>query len=133
MPDLSAKQLKRAQRLVNECEHFRHLGNVDVDMAVKVAQQRYLVSFVGFKCNLVRKINAAEQQKTDFVVEMTSDQWRRYLLACRTPGGPNLVQFDSKEGVVHASDPRKKLNFLRYHISIQAFFEAYAKHELSLA
>ena len=100
---------------------------------MQTGKQCYIVSFVCCKCNLVRKISGEEEQKADSVVEMTSDQWRRYLLACRTPGGSNLVQFDSKEGVVHASDPRKKLNFLRYHISIQAFFEAYAEHELSLA
>jgi hypothetical protein len=133
MPDLSVKQLKRAQRLVNDDEGFRHLGNVDVDMAVKIAQQRYLISFGGFKCNLIRKINATEQQAVDFVVEMTSAQWDRYMLACRTPGGSNLAQFDSEESVVQASDPRKMLEFLRYHTSIQAFFEAYAQPELSLA
>jgi hypothetical protein len=133
MADLSAKQLKRAQQAVNDDPHFRHLGNIDVNMAVKVDKQRFLVVFVGFSCSEVRKISAKEQQQADFSVEMSLAQWDRYQSECRTPGGANLAQFDSVEAVIQASDPRKKLEFLRYHTSVQAFFKACVQPELSLA
>ncbi len=133
MAGVSVKQLKRAQNSVNDDPHFRHLGNIDVDMAVKVGNQRFLVVFAGFSCIDVRKINAKEQQQADFAVVMNADQWARYLTACRSPDGMNLVQFDSAEAVIEVNDPRKKLEFLRYHTSIQVFFEGCAQPELSLA
>jgi len=129
MSDLSAKQLKKAQSIVNNDLDFRHLGNVDFKMGIKVGRIMFLVSFAGFSCHTVRKISAKEVRDTDFVVEMSPSQWDRFIAGCQSGDGPSLAQLDNAEYVVKTADPRKKLEFLRYHISIQAFFEAYATLE----
>ena len=128
MSDLSAKKLKKAQSIVNNDLNFRQLGNIDVKMGIKVGNLMYLISFEGFSCQAVRKISAKEVRDTDFVIEMSPDQWDNFITGCRS-GGPGLAELDSTEYVVKAADPRKKLEFLRYHTSIQAFFEAYATLE----
>ncbi|MCZ6501200.1 MAG: hypothetical protein O6945_01650 [Gammaproteobacteria bacterium] len=129
MSDLSAKKLKKAQSIVNSDLNFRHLGNVDLKMGIKVGRTMYLISFEGFSCHTVRKISAKEVRDTDFVIEMSPGQWDHFIAGCRSGNGPGLAQLDSTEYVVKAADPRKKLEFLRYHTSIQAFFEAYATLE----
>ena len=132
MSVLSLRKLKKAQQAVNDDSHFRHLGNVDVKMGVKVGKPTFLVSFEGFTCHSVEKIAANELRESDFLIEMDSDQWSRYIKGCQSGSGGNLAQFDASEYVVKA-DPRMKLDFLRYHTSIQAFFEAYAQLDTSPA
>jgi len=133
MTDLSARKLKQAQNDVNDDPAFRHLGNVDVKMGIRVGRATYLISFEAFNCKGVRKISAKETRDADFVIEMSADVWDRYIAGCQSGDGPNLAQLDSTDGVVKAADPRKKLEFLRYHMSLQLFFEAYARLELSVA
>ena len=126
MSDLSAKKLKKAQSIVNNDLNFRHLGNIDVKMGIKVDKIMYLISFSGFSCHGVQKISTKEVRDTDFMIEMSQSQWDQFMAGCQSGNGPSLAQFDSTDYVVKAADPRKKLEFLRYHTSIQAFFEAYA-------
>ena len=129
MPDLSVKTLKKAQGIVNNDSNFRHLGNVDLTMGIKVGRLMYLINFAGFSCHAVRKISEDEVRETDFVIEMSAAQWDHFITGCQTGEGPGLAQLDSTHNIVKAKDPRRKLQFLRYHMSIQAFFEAYATLE----
>lgn len=133
MPDLSVKTLKKAQGIVNDDAGFRHLGNVDLTMGVKVGKPMYLISFSGFSCSAVRKIGASEIREADFVIEMSTTQWDAFIAGCQSGDGPSLAQLDSREYIVKAEDPRKKLQFLRYHNSIQAFFVAFARLDLTPA
>ncbi len=129
MSDLSVKTLKKAQGIVNDDAAFRHLGHVDLTMGIKVGKLTYLISFAGFSCSAVRKISANEIREADFMIEMSKTQWDAFIAGCRSGDGPSLAQLDSREYVVKAEDPRKKLQFLRYHNSIQAFFVALAMPE----
>ena len=55
---------------------------------------------------------------------MSADQWDRFLDGRRSGNGRTLVEIDTTDDVVKAINPRKKLDFLRYHTSLQAFFDA---------
>ncbi len=123
---LTLKELRQAQNLINSDEAFRQLGSIDTRMALKVGTTTCLVSFEGFSCHDVRKISKQELRDSDFLVEMSTEQWHRFMAGCRTHQGPTLVQFDATEGVVQAAGARERLRCLRYHTSLQAFFEACA-------
>ena len=124
MPGLSVKALRHARKIVNNDSKFRQLGNVDLTMGIKVGNPMYLIAFSGFSCHEVRKIDENEVRDTDFMIEMTADQWADFMTGCQSGRGQNLAQLDNSEHIVRARDPRKKLDFLRYHTSSQAWLEA---------
>ncbi len=125
--NLSARWLKKAQSDVNEDPAFRNLGSVDTSMGLKVGRSAFLVDFEGFTCHGVRKIDAKEFRDADFLVEMSPDTWTRFVSGRRDGSGPTLAQLDTTEGIVKAENPRKKLDFLRYQVSLQAFLDAGAR------
>jgi hypothetical protein len=120
---LSAKWLKKAQSSVNEDPAFKKLGYVDTNMALKVGRSTFLVNFEGFSCHGVQKVSTQDLREADFLVEMSQAAWDKFLAGRRSGDGPTLAELDTIEGVVKA-DPRKKLDFLRYHVSLQAFLDA---------
>jgi hypothetical protein len=121
---LSQMWLKNAQNAVNADPSFRKRGSIDVKMALKSDQATYLITFGGFSCHEVRSITDAGLRDADFVVDMSADQWDRFLQNRRSGTGRTLVEIDNTDDVVKAINPRKKLDFLRYHTSLQAFFDA---------
>ena len=123
---LSAKWLKKAQSSVNEDPSFRKHGYVDTNMALKVGRSAFLVRFSGFSCHGVQKVSAEDLRDADFVVEMSQDRWDRFLAGRRQGDGPTLAELDTIEGIVKA-DPRSKLDFYRFHVSLQAFVDAGAR------
>ncbi|MCZ6709229.1 MAG: hypothetical protein O7B25_02580, partial [Gammaproteobacteria bacterium] len=112
-----------AQNSVNQDPSFRAHGNVDTKMALKVGRSSYLISFSGFSCHGVQKIKQQDQREADFVVEMSPVAWDKFVAGRRNGDGLTLAELDTIEGVVTA-DPRKKLEFYRYHLSLQAFLDA---------
>jgi hypothetical protein len=62
-------------------------------------------------------------READFVVEMSQVTWDKFLAGRRDGDGLTLAELDTIEGIVTA-DPRKKLDFYRYHVSLQAFLDA---------
>lgn len=130
---LSIKWLKKAQARVNEDPAFRKLGSIDVAMIVHVGSSAYLVTFGGFSCHAVAKITPHEMRDADFIVTMSPDAWNRFVDGRRDGTGRTLVELDATDGVVTAANPRKKLDFLRYHTSLQAFFDAGAASDTAQA
>ena len=128
---LSANWLERARSAVNADPAFRKRGTIDVKMGVKIDKSTYLVTFSGFSCHGVAKMNEHDLRDADFIVDMTADQWTRFLDGRRTGKGRSLVELDTTDGVIKASNPRKTMDFLRYHTSIQAFFDAGVRAETS--
>ncbi len=124
---LTSKWLKAAQGQVNADPSFRALGSVDTDMALKVGQTAYLVSFAGFSCHGVKKISSNELRDAAFVVEMSPKSWENFVAGRRNGNGPSLAELDVTDDVVRVEDPRQKLEFLRYHLSVQAFIDAGAR------
>ena len=124
---LTAKWLKTAQNAVNDDPAFRALGSIDVNMGIKVGSAAFLVTFGGFSCHDVRKIRVAELRDADFVVEMSQKQWDAFLKGRSSEKGVTLAELDNVDGVIKAINPRKNLEFLRYHLSVQAFIDAGAR------
>lgn len=128
---LSANWLEKARSAVNADPAFRKRGSIDVKMAVKVDKATYLVTFGGFSCHDVRKMNENDLRDADFIIDMTADLWERFLEGRRTGEGRSLVELDTTNDIVKATNPRKKMDFLRYHTSLQAFFDAGVRAETS--
>lgn len=128
MPDLSAKKLKTAQGLVNKDPAFRKLGNIDLKMAIKTGKSIYLIIFKAFSCDSITRISSNELRDADFVIEMSPAMWDRFIAGRQAGNGPTIAQLDYTDKVVKAN-ARDTLNFLRYHTSLQAFFDAYASLE----
>ena len=124
---LTAKWLKTAQKAINDDPAFRALGSVDATMGIKVASAAFLVTFGGFTCHDVQKVKVADLRDADFVVGMSQSQWDAFLEGRSSGKGVTLAEVDNVDGVVTAVNPRKKLDFLRYHISLQAFIDAGAR------
>lgn len=124
---LSIDWLSRARDAVNADKVFRKRGSVDTEMGLKVGDATYLVSFSGFSCHGVRAIAPSDVRDADFVVEMSPDLWQRYVAGRRAGTGRTLAEIDATEGVVKAINPRKKLDFYRFHTSLQAYFDAGAR------
>ena len=124
---LTAKWLKAAASAVNEDPAFRDLGSVDVAMGIKVASNAFIVTFSGFSCHDVKKVKVSELRDADFVVEMNDKQWEKFLKGRKSGKGLTLTELDHVESVVKAGNPRDRLDYLRYHLSLQAFLDAGAK------
>jgi hypothetical protein len=124
---LTAKWLKQAQQTVNGDPAFKKLGTIDTNMALKIGRAAFLVNFAGFSCHDVKKIAAKDLRDADFVIEMNQDLWDRFLAGRRRGDGVTLTELDTTDAVVKSDDPRKKLEFFRYHVSLQAFLDAGAR------
>ncbi len=120
----STHWFKQAQAAVNADPGFRKRGSVDVKMGVKVGTRCVLVTFAGFSCHAVAELSPNDTRDADFVVEMSADQWQRFLDGRRSLQGRTLAQIDVTDNVVKALTPRRKLSFLRFHTSLQAFIDA---------
>ena len=121
---LSAEWLERAKELVNQDPGFRKRGSIDVTLGIKVGAAAFLVTFAGFTCHTVQTVVGGEVRNASFLIEMTADQWERFIAGRRSGAGRTLVEIDTTDGIIKAQHPRKKLDFLRFHTSLQAFFDA---------
>ena len=121
---LTAQWLQRAQSAVNADTAFRLRGSIDVTMGVQAGSATYLVTFAGFTCHSVQTVVDGEARNANFIIAMSPERWERFLAGRRTPTGRTLVEIDTTDGIVTAQNPRKKLDFLRVHTSLQAFFDA---------
>ena len=88
---VSEKWLKNAQSAVNADPSFRKRGSIDVKMAVKSDKSTYLITFGGFSCHDVRTITDAALRDADFTIDMSADQWGRFVQGRRNGSGRTLV------------------------------------------
>ena len=130
---LTLAWLEKAQNAVNADPTFRKRGSIDVKMAVRAGDSAFLVTFSGFKCHGVQQMIGKDMRDADFIVEMNADQWERFVSGRRNGTGRTLIDIDTTDGIIKAQNPRKQLDFLRYHTSIQAFFDAGARESASRA
>lgn len=116
--------LQEAQTRVNADRGFRKRGSIDVVVGVKGGDRAWLVTFAAFSCHGVREIAAHELRDASIVIDMKPDLWQRFIAGRKSGDGRTLVDLDATDGIVTSSNPRKKLDFFRYHTSLQAFFDA---------
>lgn len=121
---LSVEWLQKAQARVNADPKFRKLGSIDVAMIVHVGSSAFLVTFGGFTCHGVANVTPNQMRDADFIVTMSPDSWDQFIDGRSSGAGRTLLDIDTTDKVVTAVNPRKKLDFLRFHTSLQAFFDA---------
>jgi len=121
---LSVEWLQKAQARVNADPKFRKLGSIDVAMIVHVGDAACLVTFAGFTCHGVADVTLQHMRDADFIVTMSPEGWDKFIDGRRSGTGRTLLDLDATDKVVTAVNPRKKLDFLRFHTSLQAFFDA---------
>jgi len=119
---------ERARDAVNADRVATRLGSCDVKLGVKSDSAAYLVDFVAFECAAVAETDDDGLRDADIVIARSDAAWRRYLEGRRDGSAPSLVSLDvdAPGGIVAAPDPLKALLFERYHLSLQAFFDALA-------
>lgn len=121
--------LQHARDAANTDPAFRGLGTCDTRMGIKVGDAAYLVDFVAFECGSVEEIELDALRDADFYLDMTLADWRAYLDGRKNGVGPSLcsLDVDRPDNLVKARDPLCRLSFERYHLTLQAFFDAGAR------
>ncbi len=123
---ITLKALRDGRKKANEGQTFRKLGSCDALMGIKAGRKCYSVTFSGFECRAVAEISEDELRDLDFYIEMNRADWEGFL-ASRNSGAPTgLNELDLTDEVVKSWDARRKLNFTRYHRSIEHFFKCVA-------
>ena len=125
MSELNLKKLREAQQIVNSDPDFRAHGNVDIKLAIKVGKSAYLVTFQGFTCHQVEKINETRYRDADCLLDLTVSQWQELKQDLKSSDGVGLIGLDFREKVVSGINPRKKMDLYRYLTSVEAFLRAY--------
>ena len=121
MSNLNLKKLRQAQQVVNSDPHFRSLGNIDIKLGLKVGGSAFLITFSGFTCHQVEKINSTRFREADCLIEMNGEQWDKLSNDLNSADGIGLIGVDAREGVVTGINPRKKMDLYRYLTSVETF------------
>ncbi len=119
------KALRAARSAIEADAGYRALGNADANVGLKVGSKYYQVTFHAFRVSEVKSIEARAARDLDFVVSVPD--WDAYLAERADGRGSTLLELDLTDPVVSAPTPRAKIDFLRYHLSIQAFVDAAAR------
>lgn len=119
----SIKWLRDGQKLANKGNQLRRLGSCDTSMGIKVGNLTYSIVFAGFECESVQKIGMDALREMDFYVDMSRQAWQEFLDSLNGPTPMTLNELDLTDGVVKSFDEAKRLRFLRYNRTLQAFFQ----------
>ena len=121
MSNLNLKKLRQAQQVVNSDPHFRSRGNIDIKLGLKIGGSAFLITFSGFTCHRVEKINSTRFREADCLIEMNGEQWDKLSNDLNSADGVGLIGVDVREGVVTGINPRKKMDLYRYLTSVETF------------
>lgn len=118
---------------------LRGLGSCNASVGAKVGDCAYLLSFEGFECAGVKRIEPDELLFADFYLDMPLDEWNA-LIRCILADGRadaehslNRLDLELPGGVVKSADEYRRNGFLRYHLTLQAFFDAAAEVETTFS
>ena len=133
MPAFPSVQWFNALRdAVNEDPQFRSLGTCDAKVGIKAGHQAFLITFEAFECAGVQEIDEDSLRDADFYLDLSPDEWQEFLSNIRTNGKAdsdhslNNLDLSRPSGMVKSHDEYRRNSFLRYHLSLQAFFDASA-------
>ena len=127
MTTLDLGLLERTRDAVNRDASFRALGSCDARVGLRADARAFLVTFEAFECAAVAPIEVDDLRDTDFYLELAAPAGDAYLNGRRSRSAPTLLSLDldTPGGIVRsAGDPRKALEFERYHATLQAFIDA---------
>ena len=114
---------------------LRGLGSCNASVGVKIGECAYLLSFEGFECSAVERVEADELLYADFYLDMPLDEWHGLIRCIRDNGRAdaehslNRLDLAVPGGIVKSADEYRRNGFLRYHLTLQAFFDAAAEVE----
>lgn len=111
--------LEPAKSAVNQDPAYRKLGNADVVLAFKAGKAIRKVTFEAFEVGAIEAIAKEDLRDAELVIEMSTQEWSRYLRRRSRGTGPSLLSLDLDKGVVKGRNPLDEMKFLRYHTSIQ--------------
>ena len=131
MSNLNLKKLRQAQQVVNSDPDFRSLGNIDIKLGLKVDGSAFLITFSGFTCHQVEKINSTRFREADCLIEMKGEQWNELSNDLNSSEGLGLLGVDAREGMVTGINPRKKMDLYRYLTSVEAFLRVCGRIEVA--
>jgi len=121
---VTVKHLRAAAAALADDPAYRKLGSADAEVGLRVDGKCYKVTFHAFRVADVKAIDARALRDLDFVI--TLPDWDAYLSARASGRGRTLMELDLDGQVISAPTPRQRLQFARYHLSIQAFIDALA-------
>ena len=101
MPTFPSVEWFRALRdQVNDDEKYRKFGTCEARAGFQVGSRCFEVVFDAFRVSEIRELAPAEAERSaDFILEMSTDQWREMVENIKANGG---------------ADPRHTLNTLVY-------------------
>ena len=135
----SVEWFEEVRQAVNQTKEFRALGNCDTTMGVKVGDRAFCLKFEAFSCEEVSEVGVEGLGKLDFYLEMSPEEWRELLDNIKAHGGAdrdhslNTLDLNRETGVLRAEDDFLRQSFFRYHLSLQAYFDASAQVETVFA
>lgn len=131
----SVEWFEEVRQSVNGSREFRALGNCDTTMGVKVGDRAFCLKFEAFACEEVSEIGVEGLGELDFYLEMSQGEWRALLDNIKANGRAdgehslNTLDLNRETGVLRAKDDFLRQSFFRYHLSVQAYFDASAQVE----
>ncbi len=131
----SIEWFEALRRAANDTGSLRALGSCDAKVGAKAGDRAFLITFEGFECARVEQIDDDSLRDADFYLEMPSEKWKGLLRNIRGNGSAdaehsfNRLDLSLPGGIVRSWDEYRRNSFLRYHLSIQAFFDASAAFE----
>ena len=135
----SVEWFEEVRQAVNGSKEFRALGNCDTTMGVKVGDRAFRLEFEAFACEEVSEVGVEGLGELDFYLEMSDGEWREFLENIKANGGAdgehslNTLDLSRETGVLRARDDLLRQSFFRYHLSLQAYFNASAQVETVFA
>lgn len=125
--------------MVNNDEAFRHLGNVDARVGIKVGDELYEVTFEAFECLGAKTITDNDLRDLDFWLEQSPDEWREMLQNIKSHGSADLqytlntIDLNRPDGFAKSNDGYRRDAFYRFNQSLQHFFDSSAKIDTEFA
>ena len=135
----SLEWFEEVRRAANASGALRGLGSCNASVGAKVGECAYLLTFEGFECAGVERIEPDELLYADFYLDMPVDEWNGLVRCIRDNGRAdaehslNRLDLALPGGVVRSADEYRRNSFLRYHLTLRAFFDAAAEVETTFS
>ncbi len=129
----SIEWFDQVKRVINADPMFRSLGSCDTTVGIVVSELVYAIKFEGFLCESIKKIDTDGLRDTDFYLEMSTKNWKSFIENIKNNHGAdsshtlNSLDITLPDGLAKSHDQLNKTRFLRYHLSLQAYFDASSK------
>jgi hypothetical protein len=136
MPEFpSVEWFDSVRQAANTDPDFRALGTCDAAVGVKVGRRVFQLNFKAFQCTGVSETDEDSLRDVDFYLEMLPPRWKAFIenISAHSRADPdhtlNTLDLNETEGILRSRDAYGLNSFLRYHLTIQKFFDSAANVE----